>query len=228
MLLYIVVATIAKRLRVVASTRESVRCKKCATNGGIQCFPPSGCLGGSDCGHESQDDVLLRVPMTRGVTQSQRSASYPCQLLPVRHYKRFDTNERQHSTMMMSTTVEPPAPPPNELRHRRRRSAQDATTPSGEDATETAVVADDGNLTGLDAHCAAAEAMGTATPIPTRRKLTSVSVNEHHHHQATMLTAKQVRKEETKPRKILSRVVFGLCMFSVFSGLVRFQHCKVT
>jgi hypothetical protein len=118
------------------------------------------------------------------------------------------------------STNEPPAPP-NELRHR-RRSVESATTPSGEDAIETAVATNDDVVTGLDGSVACA-AMGSATPIPTRRKMTSFAINDNQQ-QATMLTAKQVAKDETKPRKILSRVVFGLCMFSVFSVLVRLQQ----
>jgi hypothetical protein len=115
------------------------------------------------------------------------------------------------------STEEPPAPP-NELRHR-RRTAEDEATPSGEDATETAAATNDDNLTGLDGSAAA---MGTATPIPTRRKMTSFSINDNHH-QTTMLTAKQVTKDEAK-KDLEPRCVWALHVFRLF-GSGTFPSC---
>jgi hypothetical protein len=38
---------------------------------------------------------------------------------------------------------------------------------------------------------------------------------------SSYMSAQQVKKDESRRSKILIRVVFGACMFAVFSGLVR-------
>ena len=116
----------------------------------------------------------------------------------------------------------------SELRQRRRRSSEE-TTSTGEAAVESCnnnvlwdhVDSDAGNSGDFICPNDSGDSRNDCTEISPMKTSSTITGTRSKNRSSSSMSAQQVKKDESRFSKIVIRVVFGACMFAVFSGLVR-------
>jgi hypothetical protein len=135
---------------------------------------------------------------------------------------------------------------------RKRHTNTDKSTDTDTDAA-TSTSMDDESVTSLPVFMANGDPVTERTPLPTMPTLTSPhgdpvdstgtatypsTEKTLQHHQfidspsstsgpRKAMSADQVQQDESKLKKVMVRVVFGFCMFGVFSGSVYMGHLYI-